>query len=374
MESPSPARWPQRLMLAAASSVLALLLAEFGFRIHAGNRGLPVDSTYQGTDLTNLEGWLEGGRQRNEDGNLNATSEHHPVLGWVPLPNLRRQKAPGVLSPFSTNSRGMRGRTEFAPRKPEGLQRVALIGDSFTFGLDKPDPKIWAHLLAERVAPAEVLNFGVSGYGTDQACLSLPERALEMEPDVVVWGIFVYDPVRSSRHFSYFAKSWFALEQGELKLRGVPVPTPDELIAQYGRTTRNSYALYYLRRYLDSLKGDALELDGGHEQYMLRLNRAIMDHGRDLARAGGAELLVVLIPTSDWPSGEQLAAELDIRAWAGEVDCPLIDLREVFTERGHEHPTQVDLVHYVPDYHFSPEGHSVVAETIAAELKRLGWL
>jgi len=372
--SASPVPRLRRLGVLAASTVLALLLAEVGFRLHAAVRGLPAEFTYSGTDRENLEAWLLGGLPGDGEGNLTRANAHHPVLGWVPRSNLRRMKVGQVLSPFSTNSIGLRGRAEFSREKPPGVRRVALIGDSFTFGLDKPDPKIWGRLLADELAPHEVLNFGVAGYGTDQACLSLTERALAYHPDVVVWGVFVLDPVRSSMHFTYFAKSWFALRDGELHLRGVPVPKPDVLMAAREETRPASYALCYARHCLDALAARDDDPIATPDRYLLELDRAILDRGRRLVREAGAKLLIVLIPKSDWPSVEASPVELDVREWAARARCPLIDLREVFAKRLTRDPGELDVVHYVPEHHFSAEGHRVVAEAVERRILALDWL
>ncbi len=94
--------------------------------------------------------------------------------------------------PVRVNSCGMRG-PEISVEKSSGVYRIALLGDSFTFGWGVEEEKIFATVLQDRLndffqgAPEiEVLNFGVPGYSTFQEAAIFQERALEFEPDAVM--------------------------------------------------------------------------------------------------------------------------------------------------------------------------------------------
>ena len=59
----------------------------------------------------------------------------------------------------------------FSPAYPEpGNECVTLYGDSFTYGVGVREEYAWGNTLAERLR-CRVGNFGVGGYGTDQALL-----------------------------------------------------------------------------------------------------------------------------------------------------------------------------------------------------------
>jgi hypothetical protein len=103
------------------------------------------------------------------------------------------------------NSRGLRDR-EHETAKPPGTLRVAVLGDSYAEALQLPMAEaFWAVLereLADCAAlsgrPVEVLNFGVSGYGTAQELLALRHAAWEYEPDVVVLAFVSGNDVRNN--------------------------------------------------------------------------------------------------------------------------------------------------------------------------------
>jgi hypothetical protein len=149
-------------------------------------------------------------------------------LGWVYAPH-------ATSDLHSTNSRGLRGKREYAPRPPPGVARVAAFGDSFVFGIDVRDDEAWS-AQAERMEPrVEVLNYGVGGYGTDQALLLYRRRGHELAPQLVVLGFPEADLARNVNRYRRFLgtrdlplfKPRFELdEHGELSV--IPNPFPGE--------------------------------------------------------------------------------------------------------------------------------------------------
>ncbi|MCA1629134.1 MAG: SGNH/GDSL hydrolase family protein [Acidobacteria bacterium] len=94
------------------------------------------------------------------------------------------------------NSDGLRDR-EHSRRKPPDTFRVALLGDSYAEALQVPaDAAFWRVLEANlRACPAvggrevEVINFGVSGYGTAQELLTLRGKVWDYAPDLVMLAV-----------------------------------------------------------------------------------------------------------------------------------------------------------------------------------------
>jgi len=84
-------------------------------------------------------------------------------------------------------TRSPRPGTVFADRSAD--YRIALIGDSFTFSDEASYEESWSYKLERKLRPqVQVLNFGVSGYGIDQAYLRYKRDVRPWHPDIVVLG------------------------------------------------------------------------------------------------------------------------------------------------------------------------------------------
>jgi hypothetical protein len=123
---------------------------------------------------------------------LRGTRALHPhvyseTYGWALRPGARYVGRGGET--ISVNARGYRGPLH-ADAPPAGVTRVLMLGDSVTFGSGVSDAETFTSLLDAR-PDLEALNFGVDGYGTDQALLRLQREGLAFRPHVVVLNFCV---------------------------------------------------------------------------------------------------------------------------------------------------------------------------------------
>jgi len=113
-------------------------------------------------------------------------AEDNPSLGYGFRPNFHGFVAE---SEFKINSIGMRD-YEYAEAKPEGVLRIAVLGDSVAAGLgvgmDETFPKQLEKLFREKGTKCEVMNFGVNGYNLSQEVASFKKKALRFYPDIAV--------------------------------------------------------------------------------------------------------------------------------------------------------------------------------------------
>jgi hypothetical protein len=116
--------------------------------------------------------------------------------------------------------------------------RIALVGDSFTFGVKARYEDTWGHGL-ERIlgAGVQVLNFGIDGYGVDQMYLKYIQDVRPWQPNLVILGLINHDFYRSVAVYNFasmgwalpFAKPRFIERENQLRLLNVPLPTPEEI-------------------------------------------------------------------------------------------------------------------------------------------------
>ncbi len=96
----------------------------------------------------------------------------------------------------SISSDGLRDR-EHSKGKPAGALRIAVVGDSYAEAFQVERERAFWSVLEGRLkdCPAlagrevEVINFGVSGYGTAQELLTLREKVWGYSPDVVLLAV-----------------------------------------------------------------------------------------------------------------------------------------------------------------------------------------
>lgn len=111
-------------------------------------------------------------------------------FGFDHIPNAAAHyKSKEYNIPISINSQGQRD-NEYQLQKAEKTYRIAIIGDSYTEGLQVPLDATAAKKLEAKLsqdAPNyEVINFSVSGFGIDQKYLYTKYKILNYKPDMII--------------------------------------------------------------------------------------------------------------------------------------------------------------------------------------------
>lgn len=178
----------------------------------------------------------------------------HPLFGWTVGPN--RVNIEGM---YRSNSDGIRSRPYDYPRQPpEGVLRIALFGDSFTHGDEVHFDSTWGKLLEDDLnregVSAEVLNFGVPGYGVGQAYLRWKHQGRDYSPEIAVFGfqpenikrtVNIFRSLYSRRTGLVFSKPRFFIDSaGGLDLVNFPVIPPEEVADTLKNLIRSPLAEY----------------------------------------------------------------------------------------------------------------------------------
>jgi len=174
--------------------------------------------------------WVVLHRQHEEWTGKYAT--YHPTRGWAVMPHVQNMTPFGKGKFVNSNNKGLRGPTDYEYARTPGKQRILVLGDSFTFGTDVSDDETYSHYLESALPNTEVLNLGVQGYGQDQMLLYLEEEGIKYHPDIVILGFAFMDTYRNLWKFFAFAKPKFDVTPEGLRLTNVPVPTPEQVLAQ----------------------------------------------------------------------------------------------------------------------------------------------
>ncbi len=155
-----------------------------------------------------------------------APWETDAALGWAPKRNLRTHWCdPDTRRPqlTITDENGFRN----PPLRPN-TRKIALVGDSMTFGIMAPQDAIVSIKLAERLGPKyQVINASAGGWGTDQELIFFRERVLKHRPETVIWVVSPGNDVVNNMidHMFFWRetpKPHYALEDGALVLHEIP--------------------------------------------------------------------------------------------------------------------------------------------------------
>jgi len=150
---------------------------------------------------------------------------YDPVLGWAPRPESKSEDGLYAYNEDAIRTASCESVVFKLPKK--GVLRIAIFGDSFTRGDDVTFENTWGYFLEENLRKtginAEVLNFGVGGYGIDQSFLRWKRTGWRYHPHIVILGLQLENikrnvnlmrPVYGPATGIPFSKSRFVLEKG----------------------------------------------------------------------------------------------------------------------------------------------------------------
>jgi len=125
-----------------------------------------------------------------------------PLLVFELVPGTRWEDVASPIRDDATiSSAGLRDR-EYPEAKPENTVRIAIVGDSVAFGWGVRQVDTLAKALERLLAATrpggstqyEVLNFGVSGFNSQQVTRRVETAVARFHPDLVVYVYCLNDP------------------------------------------------------------------------------------------------------------------------------------------------------------------------------------
>ncbi len=146
-----------------------------------------------------------------------------PIVGW---PRIDGE------GPFRFDSLGARPDPTFPNVKDPC---ISVYGDSFTYGEEVNHAEAWAHRLSQQLS-CRIANYGVPGYGTDQAYLKFQKNTHDTAP-IIILGLYQEGILRIVNQYRYLLskgdphsfKPRFILETDTLQLISIPVATQSNL-------------------------------------------------------------------------------------------------------------------------------------------------
>ncbi|MBI4424069.1 MAG: SGNH/GDSL hydrolase family protein [Elusimicrobia bacterium] len=343
-----------------------------------------------------------------------------PTLGWDGRPDARASFEWIDSRSFVTQNRhGYRGRAHDYPRT--GKPRLLVLGDSYVWGFGAEDGELFTDLIEERLAGRqEVVNLGVSGFGTDQELLLWEEKGGRWRPDHVLLAVDLPTDLTDIGATELYGHQKPAFRLAGAGLRLVNSPVRPELAARalepkvnaavrdrwYARLARRSAflsALLYAASRVDALR-PPLQAAGLlppmraarpmeyplyqtphpplYDPYFALLER-LLARLREDTRRHGARLTVMIVPSpvevypdqmrrlvaaSPLPPGRSWdpeAAVRRLRELAARAEVPVVDLLPELREAGKTNPS----LYFPYNLHWTRFGHRVVAEALIRKLR-----
>jgi lysophospholipase L1-like esterase len=285
---------------------------------------------------------------------------------------------------FKINNKGFRDDKDYIYEKPTDTLRVLLLGDSHTAGFEVDQDQTYASVLEkslrQRGIRAEVLNTGISGFGTAEELAYLENEGVRYSPDVVVVAFFANDYSDNVRAGLY------RLLDGHLSLASQRyVPAVDILrmtlaIPGLKWLGENSYAYSYVFNAVwglfkaRSIQQAATEQAGpevavpagevtaGAEALTVALLERIAEVGQRM----GAYTILVDIPVKDGPSGIGSSFTPAVRDVGTKAFSHVLESDEFLAGRPAGQPAHVAHGHH----HINADAHRRLGEALAQILMR----
>jgi len=286
-------------------------------------------------------------------------------LGWKvkPKADVKHSKHGLWEVEIKTNSFGLRGKAPLEFHKPSDVIRIGIIGASQTFGESVNSDEAYVSLLNKKFNDTEVLNFGVRGYGTDQMFVYYENEAKKYNLDFTILAFAFHHIPRNIRKFTFYAKPYFVINNNNLDLLGIPVPSEFELfdkdIPKIRKSILNNSLLLRigLKNYR-AIRKQKIYSDGS-EAWDTTLE--IITHFSNTAKRNNSHFILLNI--------EHNYKELEpaLIKFSNEQNIDLINLGPIL--RGaldSDMPIQI-----ANDSHWSTLGHQIVANSIYENLCRM---
>jgi hypothetical protein len=291
-------------------------------------------------------------------------------LGWAPVENVTYAKK-GFL--VHQNQFGLRAPDDIQLKNTSGRKRVLVLGDSYVWGVGATQEELFTAREVYRTDD-ELINGGVSGYGTDQEYLFYLREGQKFDVDQVVLAFTLYNDVENnlnSRQYSYL-KPYFTLNAGQLVLHNdhVRYSMVENLFRTMKRESRffdlcnegvHGLIRTLLRKHQKPLEADVVVSDADRKGIELTL--AILKKLNEAVEARKAKLLVVFIPykpriEQHLPGNHPFAPLL-----AKGLTQIGITYREPYAEFLKSAIAGVDPFN-VGDNHFNAAGHALFAKFV----------
>lgn len=255
---------------------------------------------------------------------------------------------------INTNSQHMRAIKDFDYKKNRDTIRIALFGDSYTWGDEAPQKYTYASILERLIPNSEVLNFGIKGIGVDTMYLRWKYEALNFNPDIIIVTIFT-DDIRRMQPCIHKPK--LKIQNNQVNITNMPPPSHKDIFENYKKPFFESYFIKHLIYNLKYL-GDVTK-----KQYNYGFE--ILPYILEDMKSDDAFLLVAIINAKDGKYQEHEEESVKkLKNLLESKKIAYIDMVELFESQGYD--ADDSRLHFG---HFTALGNALFANGLKNKLE-----
>jgi hypothetical protein len=288
----------------------------------------------------------------------------HPTRLWGLSPGTRKN----VETTATINKLGLRGAVPILPR-PQGEERIVILGDSSFFGHGVSDTDTMAQALERTLPNTTVINAGIPGYSTEQTKRLLDDTIWDLDPTLLVMGSFWSD----NNFESYRDKDLFATR--EVQTSAILVQS---VFVRWLATSLSGLRPNDTGRIVTWVRGGELP-KAEHRRvelpdYMVNLDGII----RSAAERNVGVLLItppakVEVENLTDPPHQWDVYRTRQKETAQYNGIPHVDATPYFLSDHQADPSPKAAALFLDDMHPTIKGHTMMASIIATALEKADW-
>jgi hypothetical protein len=340
-----------------------------------------------------------------------------PYTGFLLEPNFRGRYT-NMFGEFDTlletNFEGFRD-SNHSIQKPADTIRIAFLGDSFTCAEQVEETETFVRrtersLNTHSQTRVECMNFGMSGYDTQQELLCYEHFTRKYHPDLVVLVMYPRNDMMGNVFYEWqdnFGRPYFKMQNGEKKLAENYIRSKKSISVRWYQHLQSYNAYKHCRWEIQQIWKQCMKSPSISQniwkrawydtfQYYLkdptpvaqdadRATRLLLQKLSSEIQADGSHFCIMICPSYSevWPERwpERVKFFPGLKHFEFELDKPFIKIPE-FLATSANHGEILDLradlrkadsvktVFFHRDNHYNAWGHETVAQALAPFLSK----